>query len=428
MKKILVAGAGHGGLSAAIRLANAGYDVTVFERQKRENMGYDWFDTVGASLFGGAGLPEAPEGSMLPFYEMRYFGPDMETNITKAGTGGGLRFIDRKVLIRHLLACAENAGVKLRFETPVKRAVTAGASVLGLELESGERARGDLVIDAAGVDSPVRKNLPAACGVIGEIPPEDRIVIYRAYYNRACEGVTEPRYNVYFYHCGKPGMDWMITEDDFIDILVGGFGSLSQQQIDEALADLRARYPYIGDTVVRGGQVADIPLRKTLPVYVAEGYAAVGDSACMTEPLSGSGITLSMNAGRILADTVIGAGGDTGVKTLWRYAYIYARVHGNGYIYTDIARKLLRDLTADDVNDLLKKEILTMKEIASGDKYTPADVYKKTAGVLSMPQIIRPLMGAGGKLANMRAVCEAMPAVYDPAAVAAWAQRYEAQL
>ena len=418
MKKILVAGAGHGGLSAAIRLANAGYDVTVYERQKRESMGYDWFDTVTASLFTGADLPETPEGTMLPFYEMRYFAPDMETSITKAGTGGGLRFIDRKVLIRHLLAVAEAAGVKLLFETPVKRALTAGVTVLGLELESGERVRGDLVIDAAGVDSPVRKNLPAACGVINEIPQEDRIVIYRAYFNRACEGITDPRYNVYFYHCGKPGMDWMITEDDFIDILIGGFASLSQEQIDESLADFRGRYPYLGDTVVRGGEVAEIPLRKTLPVYVVNGYAAVGDSASMTEPLSGSGITLSMNAGKILADTLIGAGGDAGVKTLWRYAYKYARAFGNGYIYTDIARKLLRDLTADDVTDLLKKEILTMKEIAAGEKYTPSDLYK----------MFRPLLDAGGKLAIMNAVCEAMPAVYEPAAVRAWAERYETQL
>ena len=36
MKTILVAGAGHGGLSAAINLARKGYDVTVIEKQKRE--------------------------------------------------------------------------------------------------------------------------------------------------------------------------------------------------------------------------------------------------------------------------------------------------------------------------------------------------------------------------------------------------------
>ena len=35
MKKIIVAGAGHGGLTAAFMLAEQGYDVTVFEAKKR---------------------------------------------------------------------------------------------------------------------------------------------------------------------------------------------------------------------------------------------------------------------------------------------------------------------------------------------------------------------------------------------------------
>ena len=39
--KILVAGAGHGGLSCAANLAKSGFDVTVLEKQKRENLGYD---------------------------------------------------------------------------------------------------------------------------------------------------------------------------------------------------------------------------------------------------------------------------------------------------------------------------------------------------------------------------------------------------
>ncbi|MBQ7688990.1 MAG: NAD(P)/FAD-dependent oxidoreductase [Clostridia bacterium] len=428
MKKIIVAGAGHGGLCAAIHLAKAGYDVTVCERQKREQMGYDWFDAVGRSLFESAGLPEPPEGSMLPFYEMRYYSPDLLTSITKAGTGGGIRFMDRKVLIRYLLSLAEAAGVKLLFEKNITGVVASGSSILGIRLEDGGQLLGDLVIDAAGVDSPVRSALPEACGIQKTVPYEDRIVIYRAYFNRACPGVTDPRYNIYFYHCGKPGMDWMITEDDFIDILIGGFEKLSQEDIDTALADFRGRFPYIGDTVVRGGTVASIPLRKTLGIIVADGYAAIGDSACMTEPLSGSGITLSMRAGKLLADTLLAAGGDTSAKTLWRYQYKYFRAYGNGNLTMDIARKILKDLSTDDVDAFLTKEILTMKEIAGGEKYTAGDLYKKATGIFSMPQIFRPLLRSGGRLANMNAVCDAMPPQYDPAAVRAWASRYEKEL
>jgi len=42
--KILVAGAGHGGLAAAGLLAKQGAEVTVFERGAEEGLGYDWTD------------------------------------------------------------------------------------------------------------------------------------------------------------------------------------------------------------------------------------------------------------------------------------------------------------------------------------------------------------------------------------------------
>lgn len=42
--KIIVAGAGHGGLTAAALLSAAGHDVSVLEKEKRENLGHDWED------------------------------------------------------------------------------------------------------------------------------------------------------------------------------------------------------------------------------------------------------------------------------------------------------------------------------------------------------------------------------------------------
>ena len=42
--KIIVAGGGHGGITAGMLLAKHGYDVTVYEKNTRENMGHDWTD------------------------------------------------------------------------------------------------------------------------------------------------------------------------------------------------------------------------------------------------------------------------------------------------------------------------------------------------------------------------------------------------
>ena len=50
MKKILVAGAGHGGLVAAALLAKQGCDVTVYEAKREEDIGHDWEDRFTFSL------------------------------------------------------------------------------------------------------------------------------------------------------------------------------------------------------------------------------------------------------------------------------------------------------------------------------------------------------------------------------------------
>ena len=60
MTKIIVAGAGHGGLAAAALLARDGFDVTVYEKNKRADLGYDWTDIFapGALKIASVPMPE----------------------------------------------------------------------------------------------------------------------------------------------------------------------------------------------------------------------------------------------------------------------------------------------------------------------------------------------------------------------------------
>ena len=124
----------------------------------------------------------------------------------------------------------------------------------------------------------------------------------------------------------RPGIDWTSGEKEYIDVLIGKFGAagkLSEQDVDDALTDYRKNYPNIDYETLRGGVYADIPLSKMLPMFVCDGYAAVGDSAGMVHPLNGCGISLSMQAGKILADTVLAANGDYNKASLWKYQYEY---------------------------------------------------------------------------------------------------------
>ncbi|MBQ6018643.1 MAG: NAD(P)/FAD-dependent oxidoreductase [Clostridia bacterium] len=425
MKNILIAGAGHGGLVAAIRFAKEGYRVRLYEKRRREELGYDWHDAVPRGLFEGAGLPEPPEGTFLPPERMAYFStakkiklyPDVEPTFA---------MIDRKVLIEYLLSLAEKNGVELFFEREILAAAVEGDRVTGLRVRSDDGAEtvsADLVVDAAGMDSPVRRSLPARFGIEKELKNSDIFYGWRGYFEKTGEGASDPPYIIYFFHCGKPGMDWMITGEDFMDVLVGGFGGLTQAQVDASVNDFKKEYPYMGDKLLRGGYFARIPLRGHAPLFVANGYAAVGDSAFMTEPLSGSGIGLSMGSGRRLADTVIAADGDSSVGILWQYNRDCIRKDAERYYFDLILKNFLSSLSAADIDFFFEKHIMTAKEMGERGGYSAKEILEK-ANVLRKPKLMPSLVSVAGKVASLGSVKAALPEEYDPQKVRAWTAKY----
>ena len=78
-KKIIVAGGGHGGIAAGMLLAKKGFDVTVYEKNSRENMGHDWTDIFDKKGFTAIGL-ELPDKSLWKLkHDMTFYGPAYET-------------------------------------------------------------------------------------------------------------------------------------------------------------------------------------------------------------------------------------------------------------------------------------------------------------------------------------------------------------
>lgn len=426
MPNVLIAGAGHGGLVAAILLAKQGYTVQLYEKRKREALGYDWHDAVPRNLFERAGLPEPPEGMLLPADRMAYYSPAKQIKLYP-DVEPTFCMIDRKELMEYLLSLAQESGAELLFEREIQSAVVDGSRVTGLRVRSGEDTQiinGDLVVDAAGMDSPVRRSLPARFGIDRELRGDDIFYTWRGYFDKTADDFSDPPYIVYFFHNGVPGMDWMITGEDFMDVLVGGFGSLSAAQVEASLNDFHKEYPYMGDRLLRGGHFARIPLRGHAAVFVADGYAAVGDSAFMTEPLSGSGIALSMSAGKRLADAVIESEGDTSIETLWQYNRDRIR-KGAEYGYFDLLLKnFLSSLKPADVDFFFEKRIMTAKEMGERGGYSLPEILEK-ANILKKPGLMPALSSTGARIAMLGRVKSTLPEEYDVKSVREWKRLYD---
>ena len=159
MKKIIVAGAGHGGITAALNLAKAGYDVTVYEKKKREDLGYDWVDVMCKASFDENGFPRPDESVFGPMVDQGYYAPSKaEKIVVKHGGGDYLGYIERKYLIKYIIDYAEQNGVKFVFSAAVVCALYDNDKVTGIKVHIDTEKKdifGDMVIDAAGMDSPV---------------------------------------------------------------------------------------------------------------------------------------------------------------------------------------------------------------------------------------------------------------------------------
>ena len=431
MHKVIVAGAGHGGLTAAANLAKNGFDVTVVEAQPREGLGYDWGDALCRSTFDFVGIPQPDEIHLRKCYPMNYQNPKKTIMVKDSGQpSDNIRFVERKFILKYLVDYAESCGVKFLFETKVLSAICDVGRVSGIKVEKDgktEELYADMIIDAAGMNSPVRRSLPSRFGIDNEVNPKYVFTVYRAYYEKLENKTSDYRYCAFFDNCGHCGMDWMITEDGYMDVLVGCFSDkLSQAEIDESLAEMKRLYPYLSDKIFRGGQVAQIPVGKALRKMVCGGYAAVGDSAFMTGALSGSGMDFAMRAGKILSDVMLEADGDFSVEKLWKYQYTFYKKEYIGQLGSYQIKSMMTVLSADDMDYMFEKKILSEKEMFNRNnaKYTAGELLSKAVYLCAKPKILKALAEMGLKTLMIDRVMALMPEKYTDFDFHKWQKEY----
>lgn len=434
-KKILVAGMGHGGLAAAAILAKQGLDVTVYEQKSAGTLGYDWTDIFDPKALGVAGLP-MPEPNKYTYKEdMTFFNPSMTVGLRQhVPTKQREIKMERRDIYAHLIRCAEESGAKLVYDCPVLRPLMAGGRVTGLETTNGA-VWGDLVIDACGMNSPVRMGLPEAVPVERKVDRLDYITIYRAFFNRVgTEPVPDP-FKVILFAEGICGVSWIATEEKHTDLLIGRFADFDLAEVERFAAFLRKTNPQLGTEVLRGGQFVQIPVRQPLSLMVWDGYAAIGDSAFMTVPLIGSGIANALRAARYLADAVLAdSAGRYDCETLWSYQLRYYRQLGRGLAPLAAAKRQLLAMQPADIDyfftsGALNEDNITMTadfhSLFDLIRFDPTDLLQKGKAMVKNPAELKKLLPVVPKIAAAMTLSAALPQHWDEKAVRRWMINYQ---
>lgn len=430
MKKIVIAGAGHGGLVAAAYLAQKGYDVTVFEKQKREDLGHDWHDTMNNRTFEYAGITDYDKNSYHLRKNATFYSPALRTSISYDIPDSQQELeIDRKVLYKYLIDNALNKGAKILFEKSVSAPLIKDGVVAGLVVE-GEEIAADFVIDSAGIASPVINALPKSYEMAPEYGNNDVFYTFRAYFElvEGAEIKNADRFNTYFKFDGLKGIAWFKLTDNMADVLVGSVEPLDMSRVNEALTKLRKEQPSIGEKILRGGQIKHIPLKSTLLRLVGDNYAAVGDAASMPIPLNGSGITNAILAAKMLAETIIDIderGEEYSTKNLWAYQIKYYKAVAAPMTSICVIKNCLLNYRANAIDFLFDRKILTAEELSAGANgkeivMSKAVLLNKVKKGIRRPDILLRLKGAVQRSKDVKLCAQAIPETFEPQAVAAW--------
>lgn len=364
-KKIIVAGAGHGGLATAMLLAKEGFDVTVYEKNSRESMGHDWTDAFDRKSFAAIGLPMPDESLYYLKHDITFYGPAERTALQQSIPEDELEInMERKDLYDYLLPFIEEAGVKFVYNCEIYGPLLEGEKVIGIKTDIGE-IRGDLVIDACGANSPVRRNLPEGSGIQREIGPYEQFWAYRAFYEKAAE--PKDKYKVILLSEYEKGISWVTDNKNRTDILIGKFYDFDLEKAEKIVEKLRKTNPSIGNKLVRGGQIVNIPVRQPLGILVTDGYAAIGDSAFMTTPIIGSGIANTLKASPILAESLIrNKDKDYTADVLWDYQSSFYKKMGAGLAPIACIKMMISSLSGEELDFLVDNHILTAENMAIG--------------------------------------------------------------
>jgi digeranylgeranylglycerophospholipid reductase len=422
---IVIAGAGVAGCIAARDLAAKGHSVLVLEKNKTAGLGHDWWDSVEVSAFKEANFPLPQPPELMKSFKFDVRSPVGDTGM-KAVMPASAVNIDRKPFAKRLLAAAGNAGAKIVERTEIIGPVMEDGILKGVTARhaGGKTAtyKASICIDATGSAGAIRTKMPAGYGFDPDISRSSFVVTYREIRPNTRPGGSSP-----LVIGAHGGAIWLSRDQgDNVDAFACVLDRSGRPDPKEVLYRFIHREGGVGKEILRGGYYERIPVRRGFDSFVAPGFMLIGDSACMANPLNGSGISASMRAASFAAKTAHRAlvQGNSGIAALWPYNTAYKRSQDMKFAKLHLMQKFLFAEPEQNLHRLLCMNIMPPDSLWNSE-----DQLDASKGLEKLPKIL-PLLDDPSFLARLAYVFILIgalekhylsyPETYEPDKFKAW--------
>jgi len=422
MKKtdVIIVGAGPAGCFLAKKLAECGLKVVILEAM--DEPGSNWEIAIEKSAFGETNLQLPPKKIWQENPELKkYFAINMNNSVEIKLKDDDELIILHKDFNNYLLEKATKAGVTFMSKHRVKNinydisndtlegvsGVYRTKQLFKKELELHFDFKADMIVDASGINSVIRKQLPATYMLRNKIEQEEFVFAWNEVrkVNKSQLNQIEDIFHL------KPGMAYLalgrhrayelmhVKKDNTVGLV---FGSNQSKPAVVIAREFLEKYNFFGERIRSAGR--QIPLRRALDTMIGDHFACIGDSACQVIPTMGSGVASSMYAADILSKAINKAfnRNDFSYQKLWSYNHRYQSGRGATLASFDIMRRFLQNISHEEIevlfsSKLLTKEMLTNTFNSTNIRFDVANIFEKIMNLFS-----RKKLGFGQKL--MRAM------------------------
>ncbi len=385
---VIIVGAGIAGTVLAFHLANARFKVKVFEKNKREDLGHDWCDSIEKDAFEFAKIPLPKSKEKREDRDhLVILSPDFKKQIHLDYYN--YIIVDRLLFQERLISMAEKAGAEVNFGVEIVEPMGRGQWVVGVKTKEEKIENARIVIDCSGSERILARNIEILDLNI-ELKKKEKVRAYRELHKVSKDEISWENIpiekNLLYYRYGyEKGYSWLNFEDDKnLDIGAGVGKGFSERSPKAIVNDFVNSKKNVDNEKVRGGGGDILMRRPTTMVWY--GFLAVGEAACQVVPTNGCGIGPAMIGAKIAAEVVADAlrRKEVSIDSLWKYQVRFMEKRGRDHAALDMLRRQVLEFNEDEYSFLIEKEILTKKDFENviHAKYSKIGLWKMTISAL----------------------------------------------